>query len=260
MDKERFKKTKPAPVITNKMKIEKIAAAIANAEPQTQVNIYNIYAKMNHLDKIWPNTSEIYYKLFPDKKTREHNLIHVRSYHKYCKFTEPFRYLKSCDEPLGEGWLDIHNLSAWLFISPILKNIIETFALELSYDELKSEGEISEYEIKIISASIKSKDIGQMIKLYNRFAKAEGYIEIFPNDEEHLNQVFSTPSEALACTGPDYKPCEKYFMLYNTGKLKSFDKPIPGEDMPGTYEELASWVLENPNKKDLIMKFELYMR
>ena len=81
------------------------------------------------------------------------------------------------------------------------------------------------------------------IDIYNKYADAMSYERIYDNDEMTLNEVFSTPYDAIKQTNNFlYKDHENYFTFNGYGHAISFDYRLC-DNSPIDIEELAQWLL-----------------
>lgn len=88
-------------------------------------------------------------------------------------------------------------------------------------------------------------DNDDTIDIYNEYADDISCERIYHNDEMTLNEVFSTPYDAIKQTNNFlYKDHEKYFTFNGYGHAISFDYRLC-ENSPIDIEELAQWIVDN---------------
>lgn len=89
--------------------------------------------------------------------------------------------------------------------------------------------------------------IDETIALYNDYASNNGYEIIYNNDEYTLNELFSSPYDAIKQTNnKDYKDSDNYFTFNGYGHAISFDYRL-SENSPIDIDELAQWLISEDN-------------
>lgn len=82
-----------------------------------------------------------------------------------------------------------------------------------------------------------------LIDLYNNYAEANNYEQIYLNDEETLNNVFSNPVDAITHLGKDYKVFHDWCMFDGYGYLQSTYYPEDeGWICP---EDITRWLMRD---------------
>lgn len=85
-----------------------------------------------------------------------------------------------------------------------------------------------------------------LVMTYNDMANAFSYDRIYDNDECTLNELFSTPYDAIRQTNHDgYNDNDEYFTFNGYGNLVSFSYHPMATDCPIDIEELAKWIVDN---------------
>lgn len=86
-------------------------------------------------------------------------------------------------------------------------------------------------------------DNDDTISIYNDYANCNGYELIFNNDEYTINDLFSSPYDAIRQTNnKDYKDHENYFTFNGYGHAVSFDYRL-SDNSPIDISELAQWLI-----------------
>ena len=97
---------------------------------------------------------------------------------------------------------------------------------------------------QVINA-ITDMDCNSTILLWNEYANNSGYETIYDNDEYTLNEIFSTPYDAIRQTNnKDYNDNDAYFIFNGYGHAVSFDYRL-SDNSPIDIEELAQWIIDN---------------
>lgn len=92
---------------------------------------------------------------------------------------------------------------------------------------------------------LKEADYSNVIEAYNNYADSNNYERIHDNDEDTLNEVFSSPYDAINRTNNFlYKDTHDYFTFNGYAHAISFDS-LNDDNCPIDYEELASWIVDN---------------
>lgn len=84
-----------------------------------------------------------------------------------------------------------------------------------------------------VRAIVDTLDTDDMVRLYNEMAEKNNYTPIYENTDEMLDELFSSPSEAIrTVSGADYRYTDKY--LHYDVYLRSFDtgRILPARLMP----------------------------
>ena len=90
-------------------------------------------------------------------------------------------------------------------------------------------------------------DNDDTISIYNDYADSNGYELIFNNDEHTINDLFSSPYDAIRQTNnKDYNDNDEYFTFNGYGHAVSFDYRL-SDNSPIDIEGLAQWLI-NENK------------
>lgn len=93
-------------------------------------------------------------------------------------------------------------------------------------------------------------DNDDTISLYNEYADSNGYELIFNNDEQTINDLFSSPYDAIRQTNnKDYNDNDEYFTFNGYGHAVSFDY-VSDDNCPIDIEELAQWLINEDKLAD----------
>ncbi|QGH73792.1 hypothetical protein [Vibrio phage vB_VhaM_VH-8] len=84
-----------------------------------------------------------------------------------------------------------------------------------------------------------------LINIYNEYADMNKYERINDNDEHTINDLYSSPYDALlAASYGDYNPNHDYFTYDGYNNLSSFNY-ADDDNSPIDIEELAQWIVDN---------------
>lgn len=104
---------------------------------------------------------------------------------------------------------------------------------------------LAQVQISQVIEQLNDYDTEALINIYNQYADAMSYERIYDNDETTLNEVFSTPYDAIKQTNNFlYKDHENYFTFNGYGHAISFDYSTD-DNCPIDIEELAQWISNN---------------
>ena len=86
-------------------------------------------------------------------------------------------------------------------------------------------------------------DTEVMVNIYNQYADAMRYERINDNDEHTINDLYSSPYDALlAASYGDYNPNHDYFVYDGYNNLSSFNF-ADDDNSPIDISELAQWLI-----------------
>ena len=91
-----------------------------------------------------------------------------------------------------------------------------------------------------------------IIAIHNEYCEAnnDSYSHITDNDDEAIDSMFNTPSEAIrAASFGDYNHSHDYFILNGYGNLVSFNY-VSDDNCPIDISELAEWLISEDKLSD----------
>lgn len=84
-----------------------------------------------------------------------------------------------------------------------------------------------------------------LIEIYNEYADQNSYERIWDNDELTINDLYSSPYDAVRATNNFlYKDSQNYFTYNGYAHMISFDY-LQDDNCPIDIEELAQWIVDN---------------
>lgn len=92
----------------------------------------------------------------------------------------------------------------------------------------------------------------EIIVIHNDYCEVnnDSYSHIIDNDDEVIDSMFNTPSEAIrAASFGDYNHSHDYFILNGYGNLVSFNYTLD-DNCPITFSELAQWLISEDKLAD----------
>lgn len=103
--------------------------------------------------------------------------------------------------------------------------------------------DLADLQLSQVIEVITDMDNDDTISIYNDYANCNGYELIFNNDEYTINDLFSSPYDAIRQTNnKDYKDHENYFTFNGYGHAISFDYRL-SDNSPIDISELAQWLI-----------------
>lgn len=98
-------------------------------------------------------------------------------------------------------------------------------------------------------------DTADLVRLYNEMAEHTNYTMIQENTDDVLDELFSSPSDAIrAASGSDYNYADDY--LYYDVYFESFDH-WSDKNSPIDLDELADWFADHDDSEGIIESDEL---
>ena len=98
-------------------------------------------------------------------------------------------------------------------------------------------------------------DTADLVRLYNEMAEDNKYTMIQENTDDVLNELFSSPSEAIRMvSGSEYNYADDY--LYYDVYFESFDY-WDDKNSPINLDELADWFADHDDREGIIESDEL---
>ena len=103
--------------------------------------------------------------------------------------------------------------------------------------------DLAAIQLQEVIEAITDMDNDNTITIYNDYADCNGYELVFNNDEDTINDLFSTPYDAIRQTNnKDYKDHDCYFTFNGYGHAVSFDYRL-SDNSPIDISELAQWLI-----------------
>lgn len=112
-----------------------------------------------------------------------------------------------------------------------------------------------EEKVAAIEAAIRECRISKIVDIYNDYARENNYEEVYRNDEDTLNMLFSTPADAVMHLDSKYRAFHDYCKFNGTDYLQSCDYP--------KYEgwidtaDIAKWLADSPLLYRFIDRYNL---
>lgn len=106
---------------------------------------------------------------------------------------------------------------------------------------------LAQVQLKQVIEQLEQLLFCDLVMTYNDMAEAFSYDIIYDNDEGTLNELFSTPYDAIRQTNHDgYNDNDDYFVFNGYGHAVSFSYQLVQDDnCPIDIEELAQWIVDN---------------
>lgn len=112
-----------------------------------------------------------------------------------------------------------------------------------------------EEKIAAIEAAIRECRTPKIVDIYNDYARENNYEEVYQNDEDTLNMLFSTPADAVMHLDTKYRTFHDYCKFDGTDYLQSCY--YPEDEGWFDIDEIAKWLADSPLLYRFIDRYDL---
>lgn len=110
--------------------------------------------------------------------------------------------------------------------------------------------DLAALQLNQVIEQLEDYDTEAMVNIYNQYADAMRYERINDNDEQTINELYSSPYDALlAASYGDYNPNHDYFTYDGHNNLSSFNF-TDDDNSPIDISELAEWLISEDKLSD----------
>ena len=110
---------------------------------------------------------------------------------------------------------------------------------------MKTLNTLASIQLSQVIEQLDNHDTESLISIYNDYADMNKYERINDNDEHTINDLYSSPYDALlAASYGDYNPNHDYFIYDGYNNLSSFNY-ADDDNSPIDFDELAQWIVNN---------------
>lgn len=103
----------------------------------------------------------------------------------------------------------------------------------------------SESLLNQVIEQLKETDFDDLIVIHNNYADENSYENIYHNDEMTINDIFTSPYDAIRKTNNDgYNDNDNYFTFNGYGYMSSFSS-LSHDNCPIDIDDLAQWIIDN---------------